>query len=96
MPGAALNPAFPCLYSSASPPAQPGPFPHAFGFAERAAGPIRFAFPVNRFKNWLFLSDVCGAFFRMAAELRPAGRRTTPPGRAGECGIQSGTRCARV
>ena len=42
------------------------------------------SFSENHFKNWLFLSFACRKFSRMAAELRPYGRQTTPPGRAGE------------
>ena len=41
------------------------------------------SFSENHFKNWLFLSFACRKFSRMAAELRPYGRQTTPPGRAG-------------
>ena len=57
-----------------------------------AACPARLIpFPVNRFKNWPFLSAVCGKCSRMAAKLRPVVRQTTPPGHAGalpSCGAK--------
>ena len=57
----------------------------ADGFAaEGTAGLGGIACPENHFKNWLFRSAACREFHRMAAKLRPAGRQTTPPGRAGD------------
>ena len=62
------------------------PMPHTELKGHRAR---RISFPANRFKNWPFLNIAYRKFTRMAAKLRPGGRQTTPPGRAGKLPICS-------
>ncbi len=67
-------------------PAARFPVPGSLRAASHAKGssvPRRISFHANHFKNWLFPSVYAWEVPRMAAELCPGGRRTTPPGRAG-------------
>ena len=82
-----------CRCKAAVPPCPPfclGPA-HAFpmripqlGYGRAETGWSGLLFPQIPSKIKLFLSAACRNFPHMAAKLRPAGRRTTPPGRAGK------------
>ena len=78
------NQVFRFLGCSTSPrrPVRNFPIPHPA--LKGAVWPGWSSFPINRFKNWLIRRAAGGKFPRMAAKLRPIGRQTTPPERAGE------------
>ena len=56
--------------------------PHPSPFPGALSGPAGFLFPQTASKIGCF--GAFAEFIRMAAKLRPAGRQTTPPGRADE------------
>ena len=49
---------------------------------ENAVWPGWNSFPASRFKNWLFPAFACGRSPAWRLNSAPAGRQTTPPGRA--------------
>ena len=58
--------------------------PHPSPFPGALSGPAGFLFPQTASKIGCFGAFADRKFIRMAAKLRPAGRQTTPPGRADE------------
>ena len=63
--------------------------PHPSPFPGALSGPAGFLFPQTASKIGCFGAFADRKFIRMAAKLRPAGRQTTPPGRAGIPHMQS-------
>ena len=59
--------------------------PHPSPFPGALSGPAGCLFPQTASKIGCFGAFADRKFIRMAAKLRPAGRQTTPPGRAEEC-----------